>query len=120
MYDYALGGKDSFSADCSASDAVRSALPTALLAVKANRKFMRRAVRYMLSAGVRQFLDVGCGLPGRGNTHDIAQAVDPAVARLLGDLEPVEPGMVLAPEWRPDRPQRAPTGWLVPGMGRKA
>jgi O-methyltransferase involved in polyketide biosynthesis len=245
MYDYALGGKDNYLVDREASEAVREALPTSLAAVQENRRFMRRAVRHLLAAGVRQFLDIGCGLPGEGNVHDLAHAVDPsatvvyvdndpvivnhyqallsssevatallgdvrrpgeiltapATTKLIdfdrpvgilmiallsylseeedpaslvktivsavapgsylvlshynpdalsaeerataaelatafgitltgrsaeeiegffGDLVLVEPGMVQPPLWRPDRPQREPTGWLLVGVGRKA
>jgi hypothetical protein len=89
MYDYALGGKDNYAADREASDTIRAVLPTALLAVRENRKFMRRAVRYLLSIGVRQFLDIGCGMPGRGNVHDLAHAVDPAATVAYVDNDPV-------------------------------
>lgn len=245
MFDYALGGKDNYFVDREASEIVRDALPTALTAVHENRRFMRRAVRHLLAAGVRQFLDLGCGLPGRGNVHDLAHAVDPsatvvyvdndpvivnhyqallsssgvatalmadvrrpydvltapattklidfdrpvgllmtallhhlgdeddpaslvkefvsavppgshlvlshyhpdavsaeeratavefatafgitmagrsaeAIEALFGDLVLVEPGLVRPPLWRPDRPRREPTGWLLAGVGRKA
>jgi hypothetical protein len=89
MFDYALGGKDNYSVDREASEKVREALPTALVAVQENRRFMRRAVRYLLSAGIRQFLDLGCGMPGRGNVHDLAHAVDPAAGVVYVDNEPV-------------------------------
>lgn len=245
MYDYALGGKDNFSADREASELIRAELPAVLSAVRENRRFMRRAVRYLLSAGVRQFLDIGCGIPGRGNVHDLAHAVDPCasvvyvdhdcvavshyqallsssdtatafqgdlrqpqeiladaertglidfrepvavlmvavlhhvldeeesagimreliqavapgshlvlshftpeelrpseislvrelgemvgrpvafgggarIARLLDGLDLVEPGLVPAGEWRPDRPEQLRTGWLLAAVGRKA
>jgi O-methyltransferase involved in polyketide biosynthesis len=89
MFDYALGGKDNYSADREASEKVRDALPTALMAVQENRRFMRRAVRHLLSDGIRQFLDLGCGMPGRGNVHDLAHAVDPAAGVVYVDNEPV-------------------------------
>jgi hypothetical protein len=89
MFDYALGGKDNYSVDREASEKVREALPSALVAVQENRRFVRRAVRYLLSVGVRQFLDLGCGMPGRGNVHDLAHAVDPAAAVVYVDNEPV-------------------------------
>jgi O-methyltransferase involved in polyketide biosynthesis len=89
MFDYALGGKDNYSVDREASEKVREALPTALVAVQENRRFMRRAVRYLLSTGIRQFLDLGCGMPGRGNVHDLAHAVDPAAGVVYVDNEPV-------------------------------
>ena len=89
MFDYALGGKDNYSADREASEKVREALPSALMAVQENRRFVRRAVRYLLSLGIRQFLDLGCGMPGRGNVHDLAHAVDPAARVVYVDNEPV-------------------------------
>jgi hypothetical protein len=89
MYDYALGGKDNYLVDREASEQVRESLPTVLRAVQENRKFMRRAVRHLLSAGVRQFLDIGCGLPGRGNVHDIVYAHDPFAAVVYVDNDPV-------------------------------
>jgi hypothetical protein len=89
MFDYALGGKDNYLADREASDVVKAALPTVLGAVRENRQFMRRAVRHLLSAGVRQFLDLGCGMPGRGNVHDLAHSADPSAAVVYVDNEPV-------------------------------
>jgi SAM-dependent methyltransferase len=89
MYDYALGGKDNYLVDREASEQVRESLPTALLAVHENRRFMRRAVRHMLAAGIRQFMDLGCGLPGRGNMHDIVHAHDPLAAVVYVDNDPV-------------------------------
>jgi S-adenosyl methyltransferase len=89
MFDYALGGKDNYLADREASEKVRAVLPTTLGAVRENRQFMRRAVRYLLSIGIQQFLDLGCGMPGRGNVHDLAHAADPAVAVVYVDNDPV-------------------------------
>src|SRR5262249_34382454 len=89
MFDYALGGKDNYRADREASEMVRAVLPTTLNAVRENRQFMRRAVRYLLSIGVRQFLDLGCGMPGRGNVHDLAHAADPAATVVYSDMDPV-------------------------------
>jgi SAM-dependent methyltransferase len=89
MFDYALGGKDNYYVDREASETVRDALPTSLAAVHENRKFMRRAVRHLLATGIRQFLDIGCGLPGRGNVHDLAHAVDPSATVVYVDNDPV-------------------------------
>jgi hypothetical protein len=89
MYDYALGGKDNYQADRETAEEVRESLPSALLAVQENRKFMRRTVRYLLKAGIRQFIDVGCGLPGRGNVHDLVHAHDPLAAVVYVDNDPV-------------------------------
>jgi hypothetical protein len=89
MYDYALGGKDNYSADRNASEQILAALPVAINAVRENRQFMRRAVRYMLSLGIRQFLDLGCGLPGRGNVHDLVHKTDPRATVVYVDSDPV-------------------------------
>jgi O-methyltransferase involved in polyketide biosynthesis len=89
MFDYALGGKDNYSVDREASKKIREAIPTVLVAVEENRRFMRRAVRHLLSVGIRQFLDLGCGMPGRGNVHDLAHAVDPAARVVYVDNDPV-------------------------------
>ncbi|MBU2666944.1 SAM-dependent methyltransferase [Actinoplanes bogorensis] len=72
-YDYWLGGKDNFAADRESGDAIAAQFPGIRTAVVENRRFLRRAVR-MLAAdeGVRQFLDIGTGLPTAGNTHEIA------------------------------------------------
>jgi hypothetical protein len=89
MFDYALGGKDNYLVDRQKSEEVNAALPTAWAAVRENRQFMRRAVRHLLSLGIRQFLDLGCGMPGRGNVHDLAHVVDPAATVVYVDNEPV-------------------------------
>src|SRR5437868_5527245 len=77
VYDYSLGGKDNYGADRDAATAALAAHRVAHLLPRENRKFMRRAVRYLLETGVRQFVDVGCGLPGKGNVHEIAKRADP-------------------------------------------
>lgn len=89
MFDYALGGKDNYEVDRQASEQVHEALPTALVAVQENRRFMRRAVRHLLSLGIRQFLDLGCGMPGRGDVHHLAHGVDPAATVVYVDDDPV-------------------------------
>ena len=79
VYDYLLGGKDNFSADRAAGDKVIAAYPGIVRAVKVNRAFLGRAIRYLAGeAGVRQFLDIGPGIPTAGNTHEVAQSVTPA------------------------------------------
>jgi hypothetical protein len=77
-YDYWLGGKDNFAADRASGDAIAAAFPTIRLAVRENRSFLRRAVTFLAEeAGIRQFLDVGTGLPTANNTHQVAQAIAP-------------------------------------------
>ena len=76
VYDYWLGGKDNFAADREAAEHVIAANPTVLPGVRANRAFLGRAVRYLAAeAGIRQFLDLGTGLPTAKNTHQVAQEI---------------------------------------------
>ena len=65
IYDYWLGGKDNFAADREAAERAMAATPTIVPGVRANRRFLGRAVRYMAEAGIRQFLDIGTGMPDR-------------------------------------------------------
>src|SRR5580704_4597838 len=75
VYDYWLGGKDNFAADRALGDAITEAVPSTPFAARANRAFLGRAVRYLATeAGIRQFLDIGTGIPTAGNTHEVAQA----------------------------------------------
>ena len=90
VYDYLLGGKDNFSADRVLGDAVAKAMPSAREMVRANRAFLSRAVRYLVTeAGVRQFLDVGTGIPTAGNTHEVAQATAPESRVVYVDNDPI-------------------------------
>src|SRR5882724_11421832 len=74
IYDYWLGGKDNFAADREAGDLALAAYPQLAEAVKSNRAFLARAVRYLTGeAGIRQFLDIGTGIPSASNTHEAAQ-----------------------------------------------
>jgi S-adenosyl methyltransferase len=78
MYDYLLGGKDHFDADRTASEAMLKIYPDTGFSARANRAFLGRAVRYLAGeAGIRQFLDIGTGIPTAGNTHEVAQAIAP-------------------------------------------
>ncbi|TWG14494.1 S-adenosyl methyltransferase [Actinoplanes teichomyceticus] len=89
-YNYWLGGKDHFAADRASGDAIAEAFPSAPAAARANRRFLQRAVQYLAEeAGVRQFLDVGAGLPVPDNTHEIAQRIDPAARVLYVDNDPL-------------------------------
>jgi SAM-dependent methyltransferase len=89
MYDYYLGGKDNFAADRAAADRVVAAMPNVLKFTRANRGFLSRAVTLLAGQGIRQFLDIGSGLPTQENTHEIAQraAVDSRV--IYVDNDPV-------------------------------
>ncbi len=73
VYDYWLGGKDNFAVDREAAEQAISAFPGVIRGVRANRAFLGRAVRYLAAeAGIRQFLDIGTGLPTADNTHEVA------------------------------------------------
>src|ERR1700733_13877353 len=73
-YDYLLGGSHNFLADQDAARALTSVDPDAPVFTRANRAFIGRAVRFLAAAGIRQFLDIGCGIPTEGNVHEVAQA----------------------------------------------
>jgi hypothetical protein len=78
VYDYWLGGKDNFAADRRYGDDLERRVPSIRIAARMNRLFLGRAVRFLTAeAGVRQFLDVGTGLPTANNTHQVAQAIAP-------------------------------------------
>jgi hypothetical protein len=90
IYDYLLGGKDNFAADRAAADAVAEAMPEARFMTRANRAFLGRAVRYLaMEAGIRQFLDIGTGIPTAGNTHEVAQTVAPESRVVYVDNDPI-------------------------------
>ena len=89
LYDFATGGKDNFAADRATAEALFAANPVQSLPPLENRRFLRRAVRFLLREGVRQFLDLGCGMPGRGNVHELAHSVDPQAAVAYIDYDPV-------------------------------
>jgi hypothetical protein len=90
IYDCLLGGKNNFDADRQAARELVQAVPRAAAAARANRGFLRRAVRYLAQeAGIRQFLDIGTGLPTAGNVHEIAHDVDPKARVVYVDNDPV-------------------------------
>jgi S-adenosyl methyltransferase len=89
IYDYWLGGKDNFAADREAAERAMAATPTIVPGVRANRRFLGRTVQYMAEAGIRQFLDIGTGIPTAHNTHEVAQAVAPGRAGHLRDNDPI-------------------------------
>jgi S-adenosyl methyltransferase len=74
VYDYWLGGKDNFAADRAAAEQVLQVMPEILDTVRGNRQFLVRAVAFLRDAGIRQFLDIGSGLPSSPNVHEVAQA----------------------------------------------
>ncbi len=90
VYDYWLGGKDNFAADREAAERVLAVTPGLRLRVKANRQFLARVVRYLAAeAGIRQFLDIGTGIPSASNTHEVAQAVAPDSRIVYVDNDPI-------------------------------
>jgi hypothetical protein len=90
IYNYVLGGKDNYAADRAAAEAVLKVNPEMAFTAQANRAFLGRAVRYLAAeAGIRQFLDIGTGIPAAGNTHEVAQAVAPECRVVYVDYDPV-------------------------------
>jgi hypothetical protein len=90
VHDYWLGGKDNFAADRAAGDAVTTAYPGIVTSVRANRAFLARVVRFLTrEAGIRQFLDIGTGLPAANNTHEVAQAEAPDTRVVYVDYDPI-------------------------------
>ena len=126
MYDYLLGGKDNYAADRAAVEATLKVWPDMAFAARANRAFLGRAVRYLAGeAGIRQFLDIGTGIPTAGNTHEVAQGFAQETKDAFGNIgngiqqgftvrsrdqlerffagtDLVEPGLVPVEEWRLD------------------
>jgi hypothetical protein len=90
MYDYVLGGKDNYESDRAAVQAGLQVWPDMAFAMRANRAFLGRVVRYLAAeAGIRQFLDIGTGIPTSGNTHQVAQAIAPESRVVYVDYDPV-------------------------------
>ena len=90
MYDYYLGGKNHYAADRELADKVLAAMPSARTAARENRAFMGRAVRFLAAEiGIRQFLDIGTGLPTSGSVHEVAQAVAPSSRVVYTDNDPL-------------------------------
>jgi hypothetical protein len=90
IYSYWLGGKDHFKVDRDAGDALAAALPSIPIAARANRGFMVRVARYLaVDLGIRQFLDVGTGLPTKPNLHEVVQGIAPAARIVYADNDPL-------------------------------
>jgi hypothetical protein len=88
-YNYWLGGKDNFAADRASGDAIAAAMPGVRLMAIENRLFLGRAVRFLAQQGIRQFLDIGTGIPAPDNTHEVAQRVDPSCRTVYVDNDPI-------------------------------
>src|SRR5436309_1041138 len=89
VYDYYLGGSHNFAADRVMAHKAMEDWPELPMIMQANRAFLRRAVQYLVRAGIRQFLDLGSGIPTVGNVHQIAQGADPECRVVYVDLDPV-------------------------------
>ncbi len=90
VYDFWLGGKDNFAADRAVAEQVAAAYPDIRAAVRAQRAFLARAVHFLVvEEGIRQFLDIGTGLPSADNTHQVAQRAAPASRVVYVDNDPV-------------------------------
>jgi S-adenosyl methyltransferase len=90
VYDYWLGGKDNFAADRELAEQAIRANPDVVAVARANRAFLGRAVRYLTGeAGIRQFLDIGTGIPAASNTHEVAQSFVPDARIVYVDNDPI-------------------------------
>jgi SAM-dependent methyltransferase len=89
MYDYYLGGSHNFAADRQAAEQVIAVLPDTRLVAQSNRAFLQRCVTYLAGAGIRQFLDIGSGIPTLGNVHEVAERSAPGSRVVYVDTDPV-------------------------------
>jgi len=89
IYDYILGGKDNFAADRVAAEKMLEHTPGLPISMRANRRFMARVGRYLARSGIRQFLDIGTGLPTQPNLHEVVQQEAPDAAVLYVDNDPL-------------------------------
>jgi S-adenosyl methyltransferase len=90
VYDYFLGGTNNFAVDREAAADVLRQSPSVRIAARENRAFLGRAVRYLAAeAGIRQFLDIGAGLPATASVHDVAQAIAPSARVVYADNDPL-------------------------------
>ncbi|MFD7921135.1 SAM-dependent methyltransferase [Streptomyces sp. NPDC059740] len=89
MYDYYLGGRDNYAADRAAVEPAMEVVPFIRVGAEANRAFLRRAVRTVVAAGVRQVIDLGTGIPTSPNTHEVAREVAPDTRVVYVDNDPI-------------------------------
>jgi SAM-dependent methyltransferase len=89
IYDYLLGGAHNFVVDRELADEIGRVSPDVVETARANRHFLRRAVRFLAGAGIRQFIDIGSGIPTVGNVHEVAQAVAPDARIVYVDIDPI-------------------------------
>ncbi len=113
-YDYLLGGKDNFPADRASAERVLAAAPEMRDTARSNRAFLVRAVRFLAEQGIRQFLDIGTGIPTSPNVHEVAQQPRPAHQRPPGgDRLPGTPTSTIRRRscGAPHRPWTSPNRW---------
>jgi O-methyltransferase involved in polyketide biosynthesis len=89
IYDYVLGGKDNFEVDRVAAEKMLEGMPSLRASMRANRRFMVKAVRYLAGRGIRQFLDIGTGLPTHPNLHEVVQGIAPDATVVYVDNDPL-------------------------------
>ena len=89
MYDYFLGGRDNYEVDRFAAEQVIAVVPEVRAMARENRAFLGRAVRFLAKQGIRQFLDIGTGIPGPGNTGDVARELVPNAHVVYVDNDPI-------------------------------
>ncbi|MEU4745246.1 SAM-dependent methyltransferase, partial [Actinosynnema sp. NPDC023658] len=89
VYDVHLGGAHNFRVDREAAQRITEAMPDLPRVLRANRAFLRRAVRYLVGRGITQFLDLGSGTPTPGNVHEVARDADPDCRVVHVDVDPV-------------------------------
>jgi S-adenosyl methyltransferase len=98
MYDYFIGGKNHFAADRETAEKMLAAAPGARTGARENRAFLGRAVQYLTAeAGIRQFLDIGTGLPATDSVHEVAQAIDQAARVAYVDNDRCKSGCAHTP-----------------------
>jgi hypothetical protein len=89
VYDYFLGGAHNFEVDRQLAEQIARLTPNLAETMRANRRFLRRAVRFLVAEGIDQFLDIGSGIPTVGNVHEVAQDANPAARVVYVDIDPV-------------------------------
>src|SRR3954470_25049038 len=90
IYDFLLGGKDNFEADRAAAATIVEASPSLPISMRANRQYMARVAHYLAAdRGIRQFLDIGTGLPTSPNLHEVVQSVAPGSRVVYVDNDPI-------------------------------
>ena len=88
-YDYLLGGAHNFAVDRALAGQVERIMPDARAAARVSRAFLARTVRFMVGQGIRQFLDIGSGIPTAANVHEVAQGMDPECRVVYVDKDPI-------------------------------